>query len=293
MISTPPLFLSLHEWASLQTELLWIYDGVVLPAHRHLRTQTTRPGYWARYVRAGCVKLSTPSGVFEAGPGQWLTGERERGTIDASDDLHLLSIHFMCQWPAGDGFFGRTGVRRIEHADHPALRKIGEKLNREVRRRYPNARDGYMREQAAYPDFLQQQALFVQWLAVWCGTLTAQGFSPAYGGSGDERLTGVVRRLNEAPLAKGFPKTALLAQARLSAGQLDLRFTKAFGLSPWKYWERRKLEQAKRLLAQTDTMVKQIAYELGFKSSAHFIEWFHRLAKETPGRFRAAKPQWL
>lgn len=293
MVAQSPLFLSLHEWASLQTELLWIYDGTLPPEHRHLRTQTRQSGYWARYVRAGCVKLTTPSGIVEARPGQWMTGPRERGVIDASDDTHLLSIHFLCQWPTGDDFFGRTGAQKINHVNCPGLLKLAEELERGVRHRYPNAREGYSYEQASYPDFLRHQALFVQWLATWCEVLTTHGCRPAHGGSDDERLTRVVRRLNEAPLADGFPKAVLLAEARLSAGQLDLRFARAFGLSPWRYWERRRLEHAKRRLAQTDAMVKQIAYELGFKSAAHFVAWFRRLSRKTPGQFRKVAPQSL
>ncbi|CAM3032051.1 helix-turn-helix domain-containing protein [Rariglobus hedericola] len=287
MIASPPLRLSLHEWASLQTELIWVYDGVVDPEYRHLRTADGRAGYWARYVRSGQVRLSSPAGVLEAGPGQWLTGAREKGAIDVTDDARILSIHFLCQWPTGDDFFGKFGVRMISDEVCSALRKQAEQLQRSVRKSHPTAKVGYSHEQAAYPDFLRQQALFVNWLATWCETLAAQGCRPTYGGSGDERLTRVVRRLNESPMAAGFPKELLRAEAQLSPGQLDLKFVQAFGLSPWRYWERRRLEHAKRRLAQAEIPVKQVAYELGFKSDAHFVAWFRRLAGDAPGRFRA------
>ena len=100
-----------------------------------------------------------------------------------------------------------------------------------------------------------------------------------------------MRRLNEAAFTDGFPKELLRAEARLSPGQLDLKFGQAFGMSPFRYWERRRLEHAKRRLAQTGIPVKEIAYELGFKSDAHFVAWFRRLAGDAPGRFRA-KPVW-
>jgi len=287
MISSPLLRLSLHEWASLQTELIWVYDGAVDPEYRHLRTADEHAGYWARYVRAGQVRLSSPAGVVEAGPGQWLTGAREKGAIDVSDDARILSIHFLCQWPTGNDFFGKFGVRMISDAVCPALRKQAEQLQRSVVRSHPTAKVGYSHEQAVYPGFLRQQALFVNWLATWCEALAEQGCQPAYGGSHDERLTRVVRRLNESPLAAGFPKELLRAEAKLSQGQLDLKFAQAFGLSPWRYWERRRLEHAKRRLAQAEIPVKQVAFELGFKSDAHFVAWFRRLTGDAPGRFRA------
>ncbi|MDF3058852.1 MAG: AraC family transcriptional regulator [Rariglobus sp.] len=285
MVSMPPPDRSLHEWASLQTELIWVYDQVVAPEFLHQSTVGGRTGYWARYVRKGRVVLTGTGGRTVAGPGQWLTGAREKGTVDFTDDAHILSIHFICQWPTGDNFFVKTGGRIIEDAECPGLRKQAEVLERSVRKRQ-GAWVGYAHEQAAYPDFLRRQALFVNWLATWCEALVAQGCRPAYGGSGDERLTRVVRRLNESPLAAGFPKALLRAEAKLSPGQLDLKFAQTFGLSPWRYWERRRLEHAKRRLAQMEIPVKQVSYELGFKSDAHFVAWFRRLAGDAPGRFR-------
>jgi AraC-like DNA-binding protein len=280
--------LSLHEWACLQTELFWVYDQVVAAEYRHFSAAAGYAGYWARYVRAGSIVLTGPEGRIEAGPGQWLTGAREKGKIDVTDDAHLLSVHFLCQWPNGDNFFGKTGVRVIADEQCPALRKQAEKLVGYVRKRRGVAA-GYSHDQTVYPDFLRQQALFANWLAVWCEALSAQGCVPAYGGSDDERLSRAVRRLNETSLAEGFPKKNLLADARLSAGQLDLLFTQAFGLSPWRYWERRRLEHARRRMLREETPVKLVAYELGFKSDAHFVAWFRRLTGDSPGRFRAAQ----
>ena len=286
MVSPSSPNCSPHEWASLQTELIWVYDQVVAPEFRHHNQAVERTGYWARYVRAGRIVITGPGGRIAAGPGQWLTGAREKWTLDVTDDTHLLSIHFLCQWPTGDNFFGKTGVRIIEDSECPALRKQAEQLERSVRRNPFAEKNRYAQERAPYPEFLRQQALFVNWLATWCETLAVQGCRPAYGGSDDERLTRVVRRLNESPLAAGFPKALLRAEAKLSPGQLDLNFAQAFGLSPWRYWERRRLEHAKRRLAQAEIPVKQVAYELGFKSDAHFVAWFRRLAGDAPGRFR-------
>lgn len=286
MIGSSPPRLSLHEWASLKTELLWIYDQPVDPEHRHLRAWHRRAGYWARYVRAGRIRLESPDGVTEARAGQWLIGEQDKGHTDITDDAHILSIHFLCQWPTGDNFFGKAGVQLFADDVCPPLRKQAEVLERAVRRQHPKAKVGYAHEQAAYPDFLRQQALFVNWLATWCEALGARGWRPAHGGSDDERLTRVVRRLNEAPLAAGFPKAQLRAEAKLSPGHLDLKFEQAFGVSPWRYWERRRLEHAKRRLSQMEIPVKQVAYELGFKSDAHFVAWFRKLAGDAPGRYR-------
>lgn len=289
MISSSLRQLSLHEWASVQTELIWVYDQVVAPHFRHRNEIAGRTGYWARYVRAGRVVVTGEDGRrVEAGTGQWLTGSRGKGRVDITDDAHILSIHFLCQWPNGENLFGREiEARMIEDRDCPMLRRRCEVLERAVRKWHPSAQVGYAHETSTYQSFLKHQALFVNWLMNWCEAMTARGCIPAYGGGDDDRLTRVVRRLNEAPLAKGFPRDALKTEARLSGGHLDLRFQQSFGLSPWRYWERRKLEHAKHRLLQENVRVKQIAYELGFKSDAHFVSWFRRLTGETPGGFRS------
>lgn len=284
MIEPYSLRRSSHEWASLRTELVWIYDQMVAPKFRHHATVDGRTGYWARYVRAGQITLTDATRVISVGPGEWITGARERGTFNVTDDTHIVSIQFFCQWPTGDNFFGKTGLRVIKNSECPELIKKAEQLERHVRK-LQGEWTGYERERPTYSDFLRRQSLFLDWLGTWCDTLVAQGCQPALG-CDDERLARVARQLNEAPLARGFPKARLCAEAKLSPGQLDIKFAQAFGMSPWRHWERRRFEHAKRRLSQTEILVKQIAYETGFKTDAHFVAWFRRLTGDSPGRFR-------
>jgi AraC-like DNA-binding protein len=55
-----------------------------------------------------------------------------------------------------------------------------------------------------------------------------------------------------------------------------------------KYITQVQLTKAKRLLATTDRLIKQIALESGFKSPSHFAVAFERNVGLTPTRFRRA-----
>ena len=46
------------------------------------------------------------------------------------------------------------------------------------------------------------------------------------------------------------------------------------------------MERAKRLLAETDWTITEMAFELGFSTSAYFTALFHRVTGVTPTQFR-------
>ena len=103
----------------------------------------------------------------------------------------------------------------------------------------------------------------------------------------DERL---------AELAAGIPESELL---RHTAGDLarhcgcsvrHLRrlFAERFGASIIQRQITWRIEQAKRLLFDTDAKVIDIANECGFRSLGQFNKTFKRLTRQSPGAWRAA-----
>ncbi|MBB6669838.1 helix-turn-helix transcriptional regulator [Cohnella nanjingensis] len=59
-----------------------------------------------------------------------------------------------------------------------------------------------------------------------------------------------------------------------------------FGCSPMEYLMRYRLEQAKRLLLQTDLPVHLVARETGFQQAAYFTSCFRKLEGLTPRDYR-------
>ncbi len=59
-----------------------------------------------------------------------------------------------------------------------------------------------------------------------------------------------------------------------------------FGCTPLEYLVYYRLEQAKRMLMNTDMPIGRIAEEVGFENSSYFTRCFHRIERMTPRQFR-------
>lgn len=60
------------------------------------------------------------------------------------------------------------------------------------------------------------------------------------------------------------------------------------GKSAKEHLDAKLIHNAKTLLQQTDFSVKEIAFKLNFKESAHFVNFFKKQTSETPNEFRKA-----
>lgn len=63
-------------------------------------------------------------------------------------------------------------------------------------------------------------------------------------------------------------------------------FTKAYSMSPIKYLMKRKMDESKYLLAETDTSIADIGAIVGFSSASHFTQAFKRIVGCTPNAYR-------
>lgn len=278
--------LTLHDWASLHTELIWIYDHAPAEKSRHIAAVDHSRGNWAWFMRKGGVRIESTRGVFEAKAGQWLLLPAERHRHDFTDDAELISLKFLCQWSTGGNVFESPAPLVLPDRDHPRLRQTATKLARLVGREFTGSHHLYTRQPASYPAFLRFQSAFHDWLEAWFEARVAHG-AQVTRQAGDQRVLRAVRLLDEAPLNAGIPKTSL-ASVGLSLVQLNRLFRQQLKLTPQQYWERRRLEYARRRLEVDDAPLKEIAYALGFSDTPHFNVWFKRNTGTTPGRHRDA-----
>jgi AraC-like DNA-binding protein len=116
--------------------------------------------------------------------------------------------------------------------------------------------------------------------------MSREGISWSRLRSDDERILAATRLLNRLPLEAGFPGKALIQESHLSLVQLNRLFLLEFGLTSRKYWDKRRLQQALDTLQEADTPIKEIAYNLGFRSDSLFINWFRRRTGQSPGKHR-------
>jgi AraC-like DNA-binding protein len=82
------------------------------------------------------------------------------------------------------------------------------------------------------------------------------------------------------------PVAILAREAGLSPTTLHARFCAELGIGPSAWMQQRRLDEAQRLLSETDLAVTEIAMQMGFSSSQHFATRFRRLTGTTPQRWR-------
>ncbi|NHN30467.1 AraC family transcriptional regulator [Paenibacillus agricola] len=73
---------------------------------------------------------------------------------------------------------------------------------------------------------------------------------------------------------------------KMSTSQINRIFQQVYGKAPRKYLSEILLNEAKRLLLQTDLSIDHIAMMLGYQTSAHFSRQFKRWTKTTPSSYR-------
>src|SRR5213076_3271630 len=83
-----------------------------------------------------------------------------------------------------------------------------------------------------------------------------------------------------------------LKQAALQADISPFHFLRLFsivlGVTPHQYLVRSRLRHAARRLADDDSPVTDIAYDVGFADLSNFVRTFHRAAGASPLKFRQA-----
>jgi AraC family transcriptional regulator len=102
---------------------------------------------------------------------------------------------------------------------------------------------------------------------------------------------GRVREFVETRLSEGFGLAEMAASAGLSAWHFSRAFKAATGQTPRAFVVARRIERAKRLLAETRMPLAEVARECGFADQAHLTTAFGRGTGCTPGAFRRGMSQ--
>jgi AraC-like DNA-binding protein len=88
--------------------------------------------------------------------------------------------------------------------------------------------------------------------------------------------------------AKPLDVPALARVALTSEAHFIRTFKDAFGETPHRYLQRRRLERAMALLRETDRPVTEICLDVGFASLGTFSRTFNRVLGMSPTAYREA-----
>lgn len=82
------------------------------------------------------------------------------------------------------------------------------------------------------------------------------------------------------------PVEALVRRSGLPGRTIKRRFTRATGLSPIRYVQHLRVEEAKRRLERTTAPIDEISFDVGYEDAAAFRRIFRRITNVTPGDYR-------
>ncbi len=277
--------LRLEDWARLRVELAWVYDGPV--ATPYLEETSPHFGQSIFLVRNGTAKVITEEGQVNAGAGDWVLPQQGQRRQVFSPGTELLSIHLNLHWPGGKPFFDWKTALVFPATKFPRLEIHTKRLERLVQREFPGASHNLRYLPASLEVACRINRHFSAWFEVYCGVLMELGLQPSHLESIDPRILAVAEHLDHGLFGEPALERVLAARAGLSISQFNRLFLKHFGITPRGYFEQRRLDTA-LVQIRRSRAVKEIAYELGFKSVSHFSAWFRRKTGHTPTDMRAA-----
>src|SRR4029453_8183452 len=86
--------------------------------------------------------------------------------------------------------------------------------------------------------------------------------------------------------AEPLDVSAVAAVAHISEAHFSRSFRAAFGETPHRYLQRRRLERSIFLLRETDRSITNICFDVGFMSLGTFSRTFRDIIGETPSSYR-------
>lgn len=110
---------------------------------------------------------------------------------------------------------------------------------------------------------------------------------PLQGGLSGHRLRSCLEHI-ESNLHRDVPLDELAAVTGLSTTHFARAFRKSLGEPPNRYFRRRRIERAKRLL-DSDQGIAQIALDCGYAAQSHFTTAFKQQTMTTPAAWRRCR----
>lgn len=96
----------------------------------------------------------------------------------------------------------------------------------------------------------------------------------------------LVARAMRERLTEPFDLEHLAGLAGLSTFHFSRAFKKASGVAPSRYFQRLRIEQAKRMLSDDNQSIIDIAMAVGFRSPSHFSQVFREVTGVSPSGYR-------
>ncbi|ANE45340.1 hypothetical protein SY83_02205 [Paenibacillus swuensis] len=253
------------------------------------------------YVEKGRGKAEIMGNRYEAEPGSLFyygPGEPHRFEADEEDPFVLYGLHFSPDSVEGDVTAGSHHVTILpaESMDrlHPVL-EAGKRL-----KGIPYCSSPGMWPKTLFEEMVREyrvgdryssivlSCLLLQWTAKlyrWLDTAGTHSFH-------HKEEAAWVRHQLERHACEAYAPGWLEEWTPYGHDYASRMFRKAYGVSPHAYHLQCKLQQAERLLQETELTVTEISERLNYGSVHYFSRWFKQQTGEQPTRYRQLK-RWI
>lgn len=283
----PPLH-SLHvrwrEWMNLKTDLVWIYEGPVSDQNRRGNYSPDHMAAWL--IRRGQVLLKHEKKTILARAGEWLVPWPGYRYQEFSDDALILSVRFQAAWPDGKPLFERGLSAKFPVERFPSLERTARRLLETARPIIPHDPVQLATASILLADFLVIKRALLDWIAEIYGALCALGLQPSRLGIRDERIVAALQRLDGWDYGQKLLENRLATEFGLGVSQFVRLFREELGETPKQYFNQRRRDYSRQMLAGSAVPIKEVAFNLGFTRLSDFSAWFKNHFGIGPRRFR-------
>jgi len=241
-------------------------------------TTHTHKGYEIVYMVSGQVLWQVEGEDVEVHGGELFTARPGEIHHGAGEIMHPCTLFWIVVVPTADGL----GMPAEEAARLKKALKNGPRIVKAS----PDMENllGKLLIELNNSSSLTAQKSLMQYALVEIGRAFESGNTP----EGEEwpaeiiKAAAIIDQTLSNPLSVG----ELAEKVGFSASRLSELFRKHVGLPPGDFMLRRRIEAAQVKLKDTDESMTDIAYSLGFSSSQHFTDTFHKHTGVSPTAWR-------
>lgn len=277
------------EFYGLQPRLIWAHERTLTDEYLDVPTTIAATETVAWFIRKGGVRVTyRKGGSARAQAGEWLLLRAENGRQRFEAGTRLVSLRFQLRLRGGKPLFARARDVVVKGAAAEKLHRAAHELVEEFERVDAPGTVFVARSRLSMIDNFRIEAAFMQWLGSYVETMLAAGEKPEAATKRDARVTKALIRIEDHPMREKFSETKLARECGLGINQLGRLFRAEQGVSPFQYYEERRMELARQALHDSAVPIKEIAFELGFSSPPHFTNWFTKRTGVSPRAWRRA-----
>jgi AraC-like DNA-binding protein len=274
----------------LQARLMWANERAIEDRYLDMDVTASSLETVAWFIEYGTVTVAYARGQkVRAEAGQWLFLRADEGRQHFTKGARLMSLRFHLRLRGGKPLFKRARDVVVTGAMGDRLRESARRLVAEFERVDAPGTLFVARGRLSLVDNFRIESAFMNWLGDYVEAMEAAGETPEAASERDSRVAKALTLIEDHRMREKFSEVELARRCGLSVNQLGRLFRAELGVSPFQYYESRRLELARHALSESSLPVKEVAFELGFSSPPHFSNWFTERASVSPRAWRMKK----